>query len=297
MNLNQAKKEIKVNFKNFKVDKIEVTGEGMDSKAFTVNDKYIFRFPKFKPSSNQLEREIKLLPKLQQRLDLPIPNFEYVGKQSNGFYFVGYKKIHGSFLEPKRYLELKKKDQNKFIETIATFFKQIHSFSIDKALKCGVEVENAKEKCRCDMERCRKEIFPMLSKLEHVYVEKIFNKYLSNKENFKYTPALLHSDLSYEHIIYNQENKTVAGIIDFGDIKIGDPAYELKFLLLDYGKEFIESLLKIYPFQSEQMLTRKMDFFIKSNNISDILVGIDRNDKKLIKYGLKCLRENISRRV
>ena len=43
--------------------------------------------------------------------------------------------------------------------------------------------------------------------------------------------TVIHSDIMPEHIIVNPKTHTLSGIIDFGDIEIGDPAYDFAFWL------------------------------------------------------------------
>ena len=45
-----------------------------------INNRWIFRFPRFKAAEEGLKREIKLLVLLRGRLSLPVPDYEYVAQ-------------------------------------------------------------------------------------------------------------------------------------------------------------------------------------------------------------------------
>jgi aminoglycoside 2''-phosphotransferase len=104
--------------------------------------------------------------------------------------------------------------------------------------------------------------------------------------------VLLHADFSPDHIICNEEKNVIAGIIDFGDIEIGDPDYDLMYLYEDYwGEEFIGELLKYYPHRDTERLMRKLEFFSRCNTIHDVLRGIRRKDDGILQEALEELRK------
>ena len=128
MELNPFIAAIESNFPRLTVDSIELTGEGMDNLAFTVNGRYIFRFPKLKTAATHLELESRLLPELQKTLDVRVPSPEYVCTDPrSGLTFSGYRKIDGIALEPEVLLDLDQAVQESLVEQIARFVRQLHS--------------------------------------------------------------------------------------------------------------------------------------------------------------------------
>lgn len=77
------------------------------------------------------------------------------------------------------------------------------------------------------------------------YITLRFEEYLNNKDNFDYTPKLIHADLSINHLLYNEENEEFIGIIDFGDMQIGDLDFEYIYLLDDCGIDFTKKVIKL----------------------------------------------------
>ncbi len=265
----------------------------MDSKAFLINGGYIFRFPKFEWSGGQLGIEIKLLPELRKSVTLNIPNFEFVGRQSNGFPFVGYKKIRGVALDEECISKMNEEELNNLVQQISQFFNEVHTFPVHKAVSLGVELDNFRESYLADLERMRNEIYKNLDQRVQNYVEKIFNDYLSDKVNFNYTPQLLHADLSPEHIIYNENKKKIEGIIDFGDVKVGDPDYDLMYLYEGLGVDFLNQLLKIYHRNDKSDLILKLKFFRACNTIHDILIGVDSKDQSMVDHYMTRLKSQV----
>ncbi|WP_304458593.1 aminoglycoside phosphotransferase family protein [Alicyclobacillus sendaiensis] len=58
--------------------------------------------------------------------------------------------------------------------------------------------------------------------------------------------ALLHGDLTHAHILYHPCVTEAIGIIDFGDVQFGDPAYDFAGLYWDYGPAFVQNVLDHY---------------------------------------------------
>ena len=123
-----------------------------------------------------------------------------------------------------------------------------------------------------DLEHMRETAYHLLNQSSINYVERLLKGYLSDASNFTYVPALLHADFGPEHIIYDDIAKAIVGVIDFGDIQIGDPDYDLMYLYEDYwGEKFIRELLKYYTHNNPGQLMTKLAFFSRCNTIHDIL--------------------------
>lgn len=283
MNADRVRQAIESSFPSLRVRTVELAGEGMDSAAFTVNGEYIFRFPKYSQIASQLRVEITLLPRLRDCIDIPIPQFEYVGRhQDSGLPFVGYRKIEGVELSKQLLLSFDQELRKRLIKRVAEFFNQLHAFPVEKAKRLGVSVSDFRNDYAADLERARAEVYPLVSDSVRLYVERLFEGYLRNSGNFSYTPALLHADLSPEHIIYDSEKQDIAGIIDFGDIAIGDPDYEFMYLYEDYGRWFVEELIQHMPETRYDTLFPKLEFFLRCNTVQDVLIGLTRRDEQIL---------------
>lgn len=285
MNKTTAKKEILQTYPDFEFSTISKIGEGMDSVAFLVNDSYIFRFPKNADVRENLAKEIVALPILQTKLDIQIPHFEYIGRETS---FVGYQKIEGQFLTKELFYSFSKSKQNDIQKSLADFLQTIHQQDIKEFVKCGVEIQDLKANYEWDFENIKKFVFPLISKRNEDFIDKQFRNYLKNDENFSFQPVLLHNDLSPDHILFDKENKKLVGIIDFGDIGIGDADYDLMYFLDDYGEEFVHSFLNFYPHPNHEKLFEKLYFFGLADTLQLIshYVENDETDKvdELIEY-------------
>jgi aminoglycoside 2''-phosphotransferase len=198
-------------------------GEGMDSLAVLVGDAIAFRFAKHAEAAG-LRREITLLPRLAPRLHLDIPRSEYIGEYSGtGLPCVGYCLIRGEPLPRPLYDGLPGVTRDGILGGLAAFLSAVHAFPVREAAECGVAPHADRAGYLEDLRRARDEVFPLLDDAVRHVVESRLDAFLEHDTNFAYAPTLLHADLWPEHVLFLRAAGRLAGVIDFGDVSIGDP--------------------------------------------------------------------------
>ena len=147
----------------------------MDSSAFLVEGKYVFRFPKLPEVTKSLRNEMAILGQLS----------------GTGILFVGYRKIDGVPLNEINPLKLPTDIRQEVTTSLAKFLKEIHSFSIADARKKGVPETCFMDDYADDWNRLQKEVFPNITRTTQQYLETLYTEYLSESSNFHYTQVLL----------------------------------------------------------------------------------------------------------
>lgn len=285
------------NFPHLHIEKIELAGEGMDSRSFFVKlprHTYVFRFPKFPTVAKNLQVEMALLPKLQKYVRLPIPQFDFIGKGIMNRTFVGYKKIEGVTLT-SLWNNIATHKQETILHILGAFLKNVHSFPVKEAKKCGVPEQNFRRIYKGDLRKVVKDIYLTIPQKMRVYIERLYEEYLGDERNFTYSPTLLHADFGGGHIFCNKHDACITGIIDFGDIGIGDPDYDLMYLYGEFGWKFILQFLKHYsrPDHDLNILHRKLRLLLIHNTIDDIWMGRDRKEKELETWAMGVLKRQV----
>jgi len=266
-------------------------GEGMDNLAVLVGENVVFRFAKHDDAVDGLRREIALLPRLANRLALPIPRIEYAGEHSvTGWPFVGYGLIRGEPLLRPLYESLSKVSREGVASELAAFLSAIHTFPVEEARDCGVVIIGGRQGYAGDLERARTDVFPLLNARARHHVESRLGAFVEDDRNFDYAPVLLHGDVWPEHVLYSRAAGRLAGVIDFCDVSIGDPAYDIGFLAHRLGAEFTESLLGRYEHPDPAKLGQKIECFVLFNAIEDVWIGLERGDIFLVDAALGDLR-------
>ena len=287
---------IKANFPDLVVASIAPAGEGMDNVAVTVNDEYVFRFPKIEKAAVRVAVEAALLPELQKGLDLRIPCPEFVGTDPRtDLSFSGYRRLDGVPLAPEVLFGLDPAVRASLMEQIVRFVRQLHAFPVDRATRLGLKANDYEAEYAGDLRQAKELVYPRLAQDERDYVERLYEGYLGDARNLDYEPTVLHADLSAEHIIYDPATQAIVGVIDFGDMVVGDPDYEMHWLYADYGDELLRRYLAHNPHPCPQRLVRKLRFFHRSQTVVDVLIGVSRDDQEILETALAELRRQARR--
>ena len=159
---------------DLEVANIKIIGEGYDSKAYLINDEYIF---KLKISSNKkkgYKKEKAVLDFLNRNLrtTIKIPQIDFI-YIDNELSIMGYKKINGTFLTPDIYKEMNVKQQEILKKDIAKFLKDMHN--LDYAEIKEYVIDN-KQNCLEEYEKKKKTIYNDLTEKEKKYIEKFFER-------------------------------------------------------------------------------------------------------------------------
>jgi aminoglycoside phosphotransferase (APT) family kinase protein len=181
---------------------------GYDFEVAIVDDEWVFRFPRRAVVEEALKVEIALLPALASALPVDVPSFEHISRQP---FFVGYRLIRG---EP-----LVDEDQ----DGVRAFLDALHA--VDPA---GLPVERP-DWVEAYREQCGKFedlVLPLLDEDLRPRAKHLFGE-VETLVGFE--PALLHADLGPEHLLVHDGR--LAGVIDWGDTRVGDPALDYSWLL------------------------------------------------------------------
>ena len=284
---------IKQNFPQLAIQTVKPITKGWDSFVLEVNDEFIFRFPTREDVIEPFYRELRLLPVLEQLLSTPIPHFEYVGRDSTNYYpypFVGYRKIGGFALDDTR---ITPEQLLTLVPAIAIFLNELHNFPIAKALQLGVQEHTASSWREMYQERyadLQRRIFPLLDTGLRTKSEQLWENFLGNKAIFTFQPKLIHCDLSGEHIFYDPTDGTITGVIDWGDVTIGDPALDFVGLHRVGGKAFIENILMRYHSTVDTAFWQRIRFYLCYSPFSQLLYGSYSNNEVFIAQGIQGLR-------
>ena len=207
------------------VESLDVIDVGYDSEVAVVNGQWIFRFPRRAQVERRLETEIALLPELAPSLPVAIPRFEHVAREP--MMCVGYRLIDGEPLtgdiSPKRVTE---------------FLAALHAFDVPRAEALGVPRPEWRAHYEEQCAEFARVVFPLLEPGERPRADRMFAagvELLSDGET-----AVIHADLGPEHMLCRDGE--LVGVIDWGDVRIGDPALDYAWLLNGTPPEFATAL-------------------------------------------------------
>ena len=268
------------------VDSIKLIGEGYDSKAYIVNNEYVFKIKFSANKKKGYEKEKAIYDFLNKKLNttINIPNIEY-SYISDDISILGYKEIKGTFLTPEIYFTLSKEKQDLLKQDIAMFLKQMHN--LDYSEISSYTIDN-KQNVLEEYQLLKETIYDSFTDIEKQYVEN-FMQILHNTTIFDGRKCLCHNDFSCNHLLLD-DNRLV-GVIDFGDSGIIDEYCDFIYLLEDskeeIGVSFGEDILRLYGNIDISKAKEYQDVVEQYYPIETIVYGIKNNKPDFIEKGRK----------
>lgn len=280
---------IQEQFSELRAENIRLLGAGWDNTAFIVNEDLIFRFPRREIALPLLETEWSLLPKLAPQLPVRIPVPQWKGASTSKFPwpFIGYRMLPGF---TACYANLSEQERRDLAAPIARFLKLLHAIPGSSIAHCPIPNDN---KARIDgvllTQKIRKN-FEELSLLGLLPNIRELENTIEKSQNFR-APSIstiVHGDFYVRHILLDEHHR-LAGVIDWGDVHLGDPAIDLaiahSFLPPDSHKFFIETYGTV---SAETWCLAKLRAICSSTYI--LLFGHHSGDPNLVREGLRSLQ-------
>ena len=263
---------IQQNFPELRVTSIKLLNEGWMSQAFLVNEQCVFLFPKEQWGSDDLKKEIEILPHLIKRVSLSIPEFKYVGTQPNGLQFVGYPMIVGEPMSPRLFVALSENAKERIFGQLAEFMTQVHKFPIEEARRLGAPDMDIQADCKKNLETIHQYAHKLPKEVVQ-HIEKRTKQYLADADRHLYEPVLVHGDLALDHFILNEDRQEIEGIIDFGEMAITDPDYEYVYIMRELGADTAERIMWKRGEKDIEQKKKKVGYYVTFNYVSDIAVS------------------------
>lgn len=285
---------IMTQFPDISIQSVESLGEGFRNYAILVNGDWVFRFPKSQQGADELNKEIQLLPLLVGCVKVNIPQYVYIGKRSDGNPFVGYRKVQGQILGEDGMAVFPDDAKDRLALQLAEFMNELSAFPVETAISAGVPVTNLKNKILLLSEAVEDQVFPLLDESLRDYLTLRFQSYMTHPVYTRYTPRLIHGDLSPDHFLtnLNSHQTPLTGIIDFGDAAISDPDYDYVYLLEDCGELFTRQVMAYRGEVDLDTHIRKVSLFVTFDQVSYLLEGLRARDQDWISEGLELLEED-----
>ncbi|MBM3886815.1 DUF1679 domain-containing protein [Candidatus Dependentiae bacterium] len=293
VDIDQAKFLIENQFPTLAPTSITRLGEGWDNVVYLVNHTYTFRFPRRQMGADLLKVELAGLPVLSKKLTTPVPKPLFLGNPTADYQwpFLGY-----HFLEGKSAcaMRLNIDDRIKLAPTLAHFLKNLHATTESEALALGLDYDRLGKldvpfrvpKAQNNIAKIRElGLFADCDALQ-IILDNLVNL---DKAGPK---CLVHGDLYARHLLINR-NQELSGIIDWGDLHIGNPAVDLQILFSFLPRKAYQSFIDVYGPIDKQ--TQQLALFRALCHTSVLLLyAHDINDKDLLDeslFGLQLMIE------
>lgn len=239
-----AQSLINLQFPALDPKKMKLLGVGWDNTAYLVDDAFVFRFPRRQVAVPLLQNEILFLSEIAHKLPLPVPFPEWKGVPSELFPwpFMGYRHLPGMTAGE---VCLRDAERKKMAAPLGKFLSVLHSLTPPKKLSVG---ENS---ARIDSEKLIPKIQDYLEELK--LDKNLYKGLLDMKEPYRKPDmkCVVHGDFYFKHLLVNEKHE-LTGVIDWGDMHLGDPAIDLSIAHYFLPPESHSFFREAYGFISDE---------------------------------------------
>jgi aminoglycoside phosphotransferase (APT) family kinase protein len=222
-----ARRLVETQFPELVGASVEPLGAGWDNTAYVVGGEWVFRFPRRTIALPLNARELALLPAVAPRVPLPVPRPEKIGRADGRFPwpFAGYRLLPG---RTACAADLDDARRATAAAPLGRFLAALHAFPVGEAVDRGARPDHCG---KLDVPhrgpRTRKELAelkasPAFADLDLAALERALD--VTMRGDFR--PVFLHGDMYSRHLLVDDAG-AVAGVIDWGDCHVGDPATDL----------------------------------------------------------------------
>ena len=280
-------RQIRAFFPELGIVSAEINQDGQYNDVLVVNNSLIFRFAKVQDAIETLRREVAILHHLQDQISLQIPHPAFVNLNSKviGEVFVGYPMIPGIPLWRKNFRKITNPVvRQRIAAQLAEFLKELHQVAV-KELGVELPIEDQPAYWTEMYAQIQENLYPYMRADAQKEISEHFENFLVNLEQYEFKPKLRHGDFGTGNILFNSESESIAGVIDFGSVGLGDPAGDFAGLLISFGEAFYRNCYAVYP-EMETTLER-VEFYCGTFALQEALFGFDNNDQEAFRAGMK----------
>jgi aminoglycoside 2''-phosphotransferase len=174
---------------------------------------------------------------------------------------------------------------------LANFLKTLHALPIEIGLECGLVQIDAAKMAHSLYQKAAETIDPFLEPDVQRKFDQTLETWSSQPEVRR--PALLHCDLGPGHVLYDPSTFHLTGVIDFGDLVIGDPARDFIYIYEDFGPFILQEVLTRYAGKgSRKMLSAIRKWYLLEAISWTINRHVERHEADL-DHGLVEIRREL----
>ncbi len=283
-------------FPQISIERTHLITSGWESKVLIVNDEYVFRFPRWLELVPKLRREVKLLPLLKERLNVRVPENDFISDgvefpESEDAAFVGYRMLPGELLTAEIFQEHVREQSAAFERCAAQFggfLTALHKFPQDKAIALGYQVARP-DSFKPFLTDLKMKTESALTPAAFKRVGEFVTRALKLWDGCRFQPVMTHGDLAPEHVLFAPDAGEISGVIDFGDAAIDDPASDFVTIYCQYGARFAEAVLAHYEPGLDDLAFARCEVYRRLEPFYWIDYGLGSNKPGHVKAGVTML--------
>lgn len=259
-------------------ERVERIGEGWDNVVYLVDGTWVYRFPRGELPARLLATECEFVPRNAGRLPVPVSVPEVVGGPTADFPWpvARHRYVAGTTADRAR---LTDEQRAALALPLGRFLRALHDLDVEGLPGDLIGRMDPAKRVPAALER-----LDTLARLGLIPGPGPWLPLLSSLPRSPLPPLLLHGDFYCRQLVLH-DDRTLAGVIDWGDIHRGDPACDLMVAFTFVPRaEFEEGYGPI-----GEAAARLARFRALSHTLGVTLYARDIGDADLLREGRRAL--------
>ncbi|MEV0337013.1 phosphotransferase [Nocardia sp. NPDC050717] len=240
--------------------------QGWDSRAVLVAGRWVERRPRRPEVAEQLRRETRVMPWLAPLLPLPVP-VPHLSSETP--------LVVRHDLVPGRPIESPGAEYGR---ALGEFLRALHDSPAAEAIRHGLPPATRTRADRAAAgDRFRADVMPLLPARHRDSAAAVLAVLADSPAD-----TVVHGDLGPEHVLV--DGGRVSGVIDFGDVHLGDAAIDLAWPLYGTPPEFAAAIAAAYRVTDE--LRGRALLWHRLGPWYEVTHGMDIGDPEVVRAGV-----------
>jgi aminoglycoside phosphotransferase (APT) family kinase protein len=263
------------------VETFEPVDGGWDVFTYIANGGWIVQFPRLPGTDEVLRREATLLEGLQGEVSGALPAPSFVPQEPP---CLVYRRIEGTPIADPATPGI-------WPERLGRFLYDLHLVPPEFAGLRASAPAAWREAYRAELDGFTRRVFPLLEPDERTAAERMFSDFVDDDRNFRFATGVVHRDLGPEHVLLTPDGD-LAGVIDWGDAGVGDPAIDFAWLL-HRAPEAGERALEAYGGAADERFLERAAFYDRLGPWYEVTHGLDTDQPGFVASGLAGVRDRL----
>ena len=281
---------------------IRMFSRGWNSILYSINGQYIVKFSRDEYASDDMKRDIEITGKIRPYLEgIRIPDYIY-HTYRNGLLVGIYKMIEGTPLiqsDPLSYgndsifNSLKSTERESLASSLSGTLLQINRVPVEILYEHGkAGPQKWADRFKKTIENYEKVCLPYFPEDTREKVSSLLEYTMKQILLASFSEVPIHGDFGGWNILYSMDRGKISGILDWGGMVFGDPAYDISELLVSFGEDFTESVVHL-TYRNDDGIMDRARIYAGLAGFMDITYGIRLGSNFLIKSGVKILMDQL----
>jgi Phosphotransferase enzyme family len=259
----------------------EPVGGGWDCFTYVVNREWVFQFPRLPGAAKRLTTQIDVLPELAREVSSAIPSPEYT---STDPVCMGYARIDGRPMSADV--------DGIWPERLGRFLYDLHMTPPEYVGMRSIPASAVRDGLRREVDAMSLHVLPLLDLGERAAAERTIAAFLDDDDNFRFATSLTHGDIGPEHVLITEAGD-LAGVIDWGDVEVGDPVFDLAWVL-NAMPEVGERVLGAYGGAPDDRFHVRARFAFLLMPWHEVRYGMETDQAAFVESGMAGVRERLA---